>query len=103
MKIIGKTENGYLISARGDEIAELAGHYCEGSAASHGISYKPGFELDISKLYNSYRNISLEYQSHIKQEIESLLSIVESLKVIQQSSVIKDAIELKDEFKGFRR
>lgn len=65
MKIIGKTsENGLLLSATEDEVANLIGYYGKYSedAQSH---LKPGTDIHISEIFKT-----LYYMSTRKRELE---------------------------------
>lgn len=48
MKVIGKTDDGYILVASKDEVANLAGFY---SAYSEGVRVEVGREVKVSEMY----------------------------------------------------
>lgn len=79
MKVIGKSENGYIITATKDEIANLQGLY---SQYSDGFKVNVGDELNIEPFYdmarkaNSIRSRRDELES-VANHIDSALRIID--------------------------
>ena len=79
MKVIGESENGYIITATKDEIANLQGLY---SHYSDGFNVDVGDELNIKPFYdmakeaNSMRSRRNELES-VANHIDSALRIID--------------------------
>ena len=79
MKVIGKSENGYIITATKDEIANLQGLY---SQYSDGFKVNVGDELNITPFYhmakeaNGIRSRRDELES-VANHIDSALRIID--------------------------
>ena len=79
MTVIGKSENGYIITATKDEIANLQGLY---SHYSNGFNVDVGDELNIKPFYdmakeaNSIRSRRDELES-VANHIDSALRIID--------------------------
>ena len=85
MKIIAKTENGFLIDASANEIAQLHGY--EGDYDSDyrkTISFAgPGAEIDISKIVRAAKYVRTLDSSVLEQSNDRLLSMVEKLTEVR--------------------
>lgn len=53
MKIIGKTENGYIVEASEDDVAAIEGRYV------HEKRYEIGDIIDIYGLFRKYNTVSM--------------------------------------------
>lgn len=85
MKIIAKTETGFLIDASANEIAQLhgyEGHYDSDyrKAVSHAA---PGAEIDISKIVKSAKYVRTLDSAVLEQSTDRLLSMVEKLTEVR--------------------
>ena len=57
MKIIGKTNDGFILEASKDDIAGIQGMYC------HQVKTDIGTIIDISGLFNKYANVSSAFNT----------------------------------------
>lgn len=85
MKIIAKTETGFLVDASEDEIAQLHGydsHY--DSDYRKTISYvSPGAEINISKITKSAKYVRTLDSAVLEQSHERLLNMAEKLTEVR--------------------
>lgn len=85
MKIIAKTETGYLVDASENEIAQLHGY--EGAYDSDyrkTISFgSRGSEIDISKIVQAAKYVRTLDSAVLKQSTDRLLSMVEKLTEVR--------------------
>lgn len=82
MKIIGNTENGYLIDASREEIANLIGYY-----DTYGNEYKNkrigiGSEIQVHEMYNQLYHLAYKYVD-ISKAKENLSKCIELLDLVQ--------------------
>lgn len=56
MKVIGKTDNGYILTATADDIAAIQGMYRYEAETEEKIDI--GTEVDCEGLFRKYRNIA---------------------------------------------
>lgn len=84
MKIIGETAEGFLLSATRTEIANLSGYYSEYSK----VKFKPGDELEVSKIYKSFYVISKMARHDLTTSINSITSILKALEDIQSGTIV---------------
>ena len=56
MKIIGKTQNGYIMEATGREVARLIGYYYEGIDGAEHLEV--GMTIEVSKMYQQLYDLS---------------------------------------------
>lgn len=52
MKIIGKTDEGLLLSATTTEVANLIGFAYDSQLRGSGIKLEPGTEIDVAGMFN---------------------------------------------------
>lgn len=52
MKIVAKTQNGYMIAATEDELAHLVGHHYPRGLESAGVELKIGTLIQIGEMWN---------------------------------------------------
>ena len=76
MKIIGKTEEGFILEASKDDVAALEDIY------SHQKTFNVGDLIDVSKLFNKLRSIKIALNDIEKLKIatETLYSSCEWIK-----------------------
>ena len=85
MKIIAKTENGFLVDASEDEVAQLHGydsHYDSvyRQAVGHAA---PGSVIDISKIIKAAKYVRTLDSAVLEQSHERLLTMAEKLNDIR--------------------
>ena len=68
MKIIGKTNNGFILEASRDDVAAMEGLY------SHQKKYDVGVIIDINGLFSRYSNIN-----HALNDINRLKNSAENI------------------------
>ena len=68
MKIIGKTNNGFILEASRDDVAAMEGLY------SHQKKYDVGDIIDINGLFSRYSNIN-----HALNDINRLKNSAENI------------------------
>lgn len=82
MKIIGKTEEGFMLSATADELAKLLGLPGEYSIEDRTKTLVPGKTIKVADLYKR-----LERLGHLPKEIESaqkaLRGIADALEIVE--------------------
>jgi hypothetical protein len=80
MKIIGQTEDGFLISASRDEIANLVGFYFGGADGCPQI--KVGVEIPINKLWTRLYTLQ-QSEGIIRSLAQNLESFARDIKETQ--------------------
>ena len=80
MKIIGKTNYGYMIEADREEIAHLVGYRFARSIPDNNI--KIGSEIRINVMYNQLYKLK-QMENEIEIIKETLLKIVENLGAVE--------------------
>ena len=85
MKIIAKTETGYLVDASEDEIAQLHGYESSyDSVYRKAISHAaPGAEIDISKIVKAAKYVRTLDSAVLEQSHERLLTMAEKLTEVR--------------------
>jgi len=79
MKIIGKSENGFILQAGAGEVANLIGYYWLGEEKCPKL--KIGDEIQISKMYQQLDKLARQ-QGDIKSVIETLKNTIEVLTIV---------------------
>lgn len=80
MKVIGKTESGFILSAEKNEIANLIGYY---SGYSEGLpKLSVGSEIDVHSMYQQLYVLSAHNKS-IKDVQKKLSDIVSGLDEVK--------------------
>ena len=76
MKVIAKTENGYILDASADDIAGIEGMY------SHEKKINLGDEINIAGLFNRYRKIAIALNdiNRLKFQAQSIIDAAEWIK-----------------------
>lgn len=69
MKIIGKTNSGFILEAKASEMAHLIGFYSEFKAAKY---LEIGNEIEINHMYNQLYELS-----HMEKEIQQIADKLE--------------------------
>jgi hypothetical protein len=67
MKIIGKTENGFVLIASADEVANLIGYHSKYSDAKAVRDLDVGSEIRVAEMYRHLSRLG-----HAKQEISDM-------------------------------
>ena len=80
MKIIGKSEDGYILTASKEDVAAIEGLY------SHQKRYEIGDIIDIEGLFSRYTSVNMA------------LKDVEKLR--HTSELLNDAIDWIQQFRG---
>jgi hypothetical protein len=85
MKIIAKTESGYLVDASENEIAQLhgyEGHYDSDyrKAVSNAV---PGAEIDISKIVKAAKYVRTLDSAVLEQSHDRLLTMADKLSEVR--------------------
>ena len=85
MKIIAKTETGYLVEANADEVAQLHGFESSYDSAYRKIMYNPeiGHEIDIGKITKAAKYVRTLDSAVLEQSTDRLLSMVEKLTEVR--------------------
>jgi hypothetical protein len=89
MKIIGTTENGYLIDATKSEIAHLSGYYSQFDDKIKD-KVKVGADINISKMFNQLYDLSSN-QKRLKGTISTLRNLADLLEPV--CPIIEDSIK----------
>lgn len=62
MKIIGKTENNFLVEASDSELAQLCGYSGTYYMPNRGeIIIRPGMTIEVTKMFAALNELSLHY------------------------------------------
>lgn len=95
MKIIGKTERGFILEASGYEIANLLGYHSDYSNECPSLGV--GTEIEISGLYTAYHNV-IKNKKRIKEINKFADEIIETLKKVEPliRAQVKQAKERDD-------
>lgn len=80
MKIIGKSENGYILTASKDDVAAIEGLY------SHQKRYEIGDIIDIEGLFSRYTSVNIA------------LKDIEKLR--HTSELLNEAVDWIQQFRG---
>ena len=85
MKIIAKTEKGFLVDASANEIAQLHGYESDyDSDYRKAVSNAaPGAEIDISKITKAAKYVRTLDSAVLEQSTDRLLSMVEKLTEVR--------------------
>lgn len=92
MKIIGATEDGVLISAKRQEVAQLIGFYYHGASGCPEII--PGLEIKVSDMYEQLK--TLGNNSDTLKDVAAKLRVVADLLTLQDP-VVKRILENKNQ------
>ena len=73
MKIIGKTEEGFILEASKDDVAALEGLY------SHQKQFKVGDLIDVYGLFEKFKTIRMAINdiASVKQSAQTVIDAVE--------------------------
>ncbi len=97
MKIIGKTERGYIIDISGDELANLAGYYAESQSPSAGYNrgpYNVGDTVTVHKMYHQLYNLA-RISAQADQAKKTLQAAIELFTIVDP--VVRQITEEKSE------
>lgn len=85
MRIIAKTETGYLVEANADEVAQLHGFESSYDSAYRKIMYDPeiGHEIDIGKITKAAKYVRTLDSAVLEQSHERLLTMAERLNDVR--------------------
>ena len=85
MKIIAKTENGFLIDASANEIAQLHGYESDYDSDYRKVvsNAVPGAGIDISKIGRAAKYVRTLDSAVLEQSTDRLLSMVEKLTEVR--------------------
>jgi len=78
MKIIGKTENGYIIEASKDDVANLIGYY---SHYSKEVNISVGDEIQVSKMYQQLHDLERS-QPEMRKVVSTLRGMADLLEPV---------------------
>lgn len=82
MKIIGKTQQGLLLSATKDELANMVGFYYSGLQGCP--EFNPGVEIELHKMYSQLRSL--------QQNEKELGAIATKLRMVADLLQLNDPI-----------
>ena len=85
MKIIAKTETGYLVDASEDEIAQLHGYESSYDSVYRKTVYDPeiGSSIDISKIVKAAKYVRTLDSAVLEQSHERLLTMAKKLTEVR--------------------
>jgi hypothetical protein len=89
MKIIGKTQEGFILDASRDELANLLGFY--GNYASGCPDWKLGMDIQVSKLYERIHTMR-KSEASLADCAKSLRNLADLLEPIDRlvTAALKD-------------
>lgn len=87
MKIIGTTQNGFILEATENELANIAGYYSKFSGISD--KFKLGTEIAVSDIYKQLDTLATAKAELAAIETQ-LTNVASTLKTIRQDSPIKN-------------
>lgn len=101
MKIIAKTEHGYLAELHETEIANIIGHYSTYETEFRALLSSrdgnlTGLEIDVAKMYDTARMLRGLNKDHIadaKAKLESTRKKLEGLEDIVNKMTLFDTLE----------
>jgi hypothetical protein len=79
MKVIGKTEDGYIIDASGDEVANLIGYYGTYSLRDSNRVIYVGDKINISGMYKQLYNLK-NNEPKLKEVVKTLRGLADLLE-----------------------
>lgn len=81
MKVIGRTEKGYILDATKEEIANLIGFYSEYGKGFKEKSIGIGSEIKVSGMYKQLYELAGSYEK-IERAKENLKRCIELLDIV---------------------
>ena len=81
MKIIGKTQKGYILDASEDEVANLIGYYGEYSLREQCGKLNIGDEIQISRMYEQLYKLHDNHKD-IERAKECLTQCIENMEEV---------------------
>lgn len=81
MKIIGKTDDGFILGATCDELAKLVGYYFDNLEFRHETQLKVGSEIPISDIFNKLYN-QARHDVEIKEVQKTLRKMINDLELV---------------------
>ena len=87
MKIIGETENGFILEASKDEVANLKGFYSDYNLSKNNkeLESKIGGIIEIEPIYNRYRAFeSIIKSTDFSKALDRLKDTVAVLTPVQE-------------------
>lgn len=94
MKIIGKTDNGFILEASKDEVANLLGEYSAYSLKNEvSEKLKVGASIRIAKMYERITNLDCK-NKNVKAAITALNNMLELFR--ESEPIIDKAMDKKD-------
>jgi hypothetical protein len=73
MKVIGKTEEGFIIQAGANEVFHLIGHYSKYSEGCPKIEV--GNEIHVDKMYHQLRDLSLHRKTIMEMQAKLRVAV----------------------------
>jgi hypothetical protein len=89
MKILGKTEDGYILEAHSDEVANLIGYY---SKYNENFKVQVGDEIRINEMYHQLYTLQ-----HKQPELQTIVSTLKNLADLLEPvcPVIENVMKIK--------
>lgn len=90
MKVIGKSQDGYILQATSEEVANLIGfYYMDGSVRE---KVKVGNEIAVNKMYKH-----LYFLQHHRKQIEDAIgSLNKSIRHLEEVNPVIDSIQIDE-------
>ena len=89
MKIIGYTENGYMIDANREEIANLIGYYDTYSDEYKNKQIGIGSEIQVHEMYNQLYQLAYKSEdiSRTKEKLAECIKLLDLVQPVIEVSV----------------
>lgn len=82
MKVIGKTDGGYILTATHTEVANLLGYYYVGTARDAGVADpKSGDTIQVAEMYQQLYQIE-RHRGDVNRFRAMLLEMADNLKTL---------------------
>jgi hypothetical protein len=79
MKIIGESQDGFILQASKSEVANIVGHY---SNYSEGFKANVGVEIQIAAMYQNLKELANSKQA-LEEAGKVLHRLADSLKIVE--------------------
>lgn len=81
MKIIGRSENGYIINATHDEVVNLLGYYSKYAQEYKNKAIGIGSEINVSDMYNQLYKLANSHDDIVRAK-DALKKCIENLELV---------------------
>jgi hypothetical protein len=90
MKIIGTTQNGFILESSETELANIAGYFSKFSGVVE--QFKIGSEITVSAVYQKLDALA-NAKTELKSMEDKLQAIAQELKALRQDGPIKNLVK----------